>query len=228
MSDLQSTGTEKTGLPKKPTSPARNIIGLIVLVGVLAFGWFEYSAKSGFNRAVSALDARAQDEDKGLLTLKEAESLLGKEADGPGGDVMDGDYVFTKRTYTWPGLVRSYTLSAFFTKEKDTRLHHFETEGAKKEAEPRSEKIASPPQQSARSSPKGQTAKSDGKSKSSSTQPQPPIAPDSKTPLAGPGDQGSKDKPQPSVTPAPAGKPSAPGDKGSRDKPTASPLPAKP
>ena len=69
MSEPSSVGPEKTIPAKKPVSPARNIIGLIVLVGVLVFGWFEYSAKRGFNAAVTALEARTQDEDKGLMTV---------------------------------------------------------------------------------------------------------------------------------------------------------------
>ena len=53
MSELSSVGPEKTVPAKKPVSPARNLIGVIVLVGVLVYGGFEVSAKRSFNNAVS-------------------------------------------------------------------------------------------------------------------------------------------------------------------------------
>ena len=56
MSEENSAGTEKTGTPKKSVSPVRNVVGIVVLVVVLVVGWFEYSAKSGFNGAVTAVD----------------------------------------------------------------------------------------------------------------------------------------------------------------------------
>ena len=142
MSEPSSTDTSKTdspspgsdapkaAAPKKPISPARHLIGLVVLIAVLAVGWLEYSAKSGYNAAVNALRARADAEDKELMTVQEAESLLGKSPDGPASEVQDGGQTFTKKTYTWRGLIKSYPLTAFYTKQADSRLHHFETEGA--------------------------------------------------------------------------------------------------
>ena len=70
MSDLSSSDTGKPGSPKKRVSPARNLIGLVVLLAVLAVGWLEYSAKSKYNAAVKALEARSQDEEQGLLTVQ--------------------------------------------------------------------------------------------------------------------------------------------------------------
>ena len=55
MSEPSSPGPEKTGPPKKGVSPARNVIGVVVLAGVLVFGYFEYSAKSGYNAAMDRL-----------------------------------------------------------------------------------------------------------------------------------------------------------------------------
>jgi hypothetical protein len=147
MTDPSSTDTSKTdsstpsktaqpASTKKPISPARHGVGLVILIAVLAFGWLEYSAKRGFNRAVDALNERTKDEEKELLTVQEAESLLGKQPDGPATDAQDGGRVFSKRTYTWRGVLRSYPLIAFYTKEKDSRLHHYETEGAQLAAEP--------------------------------------------------------------------------------------------
>ena len=47
MSEPSSVGPEKTRPPKKPISPARNIVGLIILAAVLVVCWFEYSAVLG-------------------------------------------------------------------------------------------------------------------------------------------------------------------------------------
>jgi hypothetical protein len=131
MPDSSSTGPEKTSLPKKPISPARNMIGLIVLVVVVVIGYFEYSAYFGHKWAVAALNARALDEAKELMTIKEAETLLNKEADGPAEDFRDDVWSFDKKTYTWKGLLKQHTVTAYYTKEQDSRMHHFESEGSK-------------------------------------------------------------------------------------------------
>jgi hypothetical protein len=135
MSDPDSAATGKADSPKQPISPARNIIGIVVLIAVVAYGLLEYSAKSRYNGVVKALDARAQDEDKGLMTVQEAEGILGKSPDGPGTEVKETLGDFTKKTYTWRGLLKSYTLAAYYTKGKDPLLHHFESQGAKYEPE---------------------------------------------------------------------------------------------
>jgi hypothetical protein len=131
MSVPSSPGSATTGAPKKGVSPARNIIGLVVLLALAVVAWLEYSANFGYNGAVKALDARTQDEDKGLMEVQEAENLLGKSPDGPGIEVSDSGRAFTKKTYTWRALLRPKTLSAFYTKETTPHLHHYETEGAK-------------------------------------------------------------------------------------------------
>jgi hypothetical protein len=135
MSDMSSAGAEKTGSSKKKVSPARNAIGIVVLIAVVVFGWLQYSAKSGYNAAATALNGRIEDEDKGLLMVDEAERLIGKAPDGPGSDTEEGNRTFTKKTYSWPGVLKSYTLTAFYTKEANPYLHHFEA-GAKLAAEP--------------------------------------------------------------------------------------------
>ena len=131
MSVPSTTGSATTGAPKKGVSPARNIIGLVVLLALAAVAWLEYSAHFGYNGAVKALEARTQDEEKGLMDVQEAESLLGKSPDGPGIEVDDSGRIFTKKTYTWRALLRPKTLTAFYTKEATPHLHHFETQGAK-------------------------------------------------------------------------------------------------
>jgi len=136
MSDLSSSGTEKTGSPKKRVSPVRNVIGVVVLIAVLVAGWMQYSAKSGYNATVTALNERIKDEEKGLMSVQETEILLGKAPDGPGEDIKENNQSFTKKTYTWPGLLKSYTLTAFYTKGSQPGLHHFEPEGTKYTPEP--------------------------------------------------------------------------------------------
>jgi hypothetical protein len=130
MSDPGSTGTENPGSSPKKVSPARNIVGIVVLAAVIIAGFFQYSAVFAYNRAVKALDVRTQDEDKGLMEVPEVESLVGKSPDGPGDDFQDGTRTFTKTKYTWRGPLKSYTLTAYYTKGPGPCLHHFEPDGA--------------------------------------------------------------------------------------------------
>ena len=94
MSEFSSSATGKAGAPKKPVSPVRNIIGLVVLIAVCVVGWFQYSALAGYNAAVNELEARSQEEDKDLMTESEAETLLDKEPDDAGTDVQEGNFDF--------------------------------------------------------------------------------------------------------------------------------------
>ncbi len=131
MSDPSPSPTENTGSPNKKVSPARNLIGLIVLVVVLAVAGFQYAALIRYTVAVKALDARAVDDDKGLMTSQEADSLLGKAPDGPGSEFTEEGRNFTKKTYTWQGPLKSFTLTAFYTNGAAAFLHHFEAQGEK-------------------------------------------------------------------------------------------------
>jgi hypothetical protein len=132
MSDSSSSGPPVTSPPKKGVSPARNAVGIIALIAVLAVLYFEYSARSAFTNAMNALNARIGDEEKSLATVEEAEGLLGKQPNGPGVDVKGTDeQMYIQKTYTWPGVIRSYTLVAFYTKESKPGLHHVEPEGQK-------------------------------------------------------------------------------------------------
>jgi len=167
MSDPGSVGPEKTTSPKKPISPVRNIIGLIVLIAVIAVGWFQYSALLAFNAMESKLAARSEDEKADLMTVQEAEGLIGKTPDGPGTDFNDGSFNYTKKTYTWPGLLKSYTLTAYYTKEKESHLHHYETEGAKLAkppavAPPPPSKQGPPPKAAPRGAPQPAPKPADG------------------------------------------------------------------
>jgi hypothetical protein len=134
MSEPNSSAVGKAGAPKKPVSPVRNIVGIVVLIAVCVAGWFQYSALAGYNAAVNALETRSQEEGKDLMTESEAAELLKKEPDDAGSDFKEGNATYTKKTYTWRGL-KSYTVTAFYTKSKAPALHHFETSEKKYEAE---------------------------------------------------------------------------------------------
>jgi hypothetical protein len=187
MSVPSSPGSATTGAPKKGVSPARNIIGLVVLLALAAVVWLEYSAHFGYNGAVKALEGRTQDEEKGLMDVQEAESLLGKSPDGPGIEVEDNGRTFTKKTYTWRALLRPQTLTAFYTKEATPHLHHFETQGAKyvpeeNPARPVAEDTlkAAPDTTKSRSRTAGGTGKSRTRKAADTTKSETETAPDAK------------------------------------------------
>ena len=131
MSDPSPSPTETTGSPRKKVSPTRNLVGLIVLVVVLAVAGFQYAALIRYTAAVKALNARAVDDHKDLMTDQEADSLLGKAPDGPGSNFTEEGQNFIKKTYTWQGPLKSFTLTAFYTNGSAAYLHHFETQGEK-------------------------------------------------------------------------------------------------
>jgi hypothetical protein len=137
MSVPSSPSPEQTGPPKKSVSPVRHAVGVVVLIAVLAVLYFEYTARTAFSTAVGALNARIEDEEKNLATVQEAESMLGKQADGPATDAVFNNQTFATKTYTWRGLLKSYTLVAFYTKGADPGLHHIESEGAKLAEDPK-------------------------------------------------------------------------------------------
>jgi hypothetical protein len=182
MSVPSSPGSATTGAPKKGVSPARNIIGLVLLLALAVVAWLEYSANFGYNGAVKALEARTQDEEKGLMDVQEAETLLGKSPDGAGIDVEDNGRKFTKKTYTWRALLRPRTLAAFYTKEATPHLHHYETEGAKyvpEENPPRPAAV-----QTSKSAPG--TSESPTRTARGTTKPATEPAPDTKKPATEP------------------------------------------
>jgi hypothetical protein len=138
MSEEQSLAAPgEPGPPKKKgVSPARNAIGLVALIAVVVIGVIQYTAMARFNSAVNALNVRMEDENKDLVTQAEAEALIGKAPDDAGGDVLLGTATYTRKTYTWKALLKSYTLAAYYTRGTNPALHHIESEGAKYEPEP--------------------------------------------------------------------------------------------
>jgi hypothetical protein len=225
MSETAPVEPEKTVPAKKPISPARNIVGLIVLVAAVAVCVIEYSAYFGHRWAAAALKARVEEEEKDLMTVQEAEALLGKEADGPAVDFNEASYSFSKKTYTWRGLLKQHTVTAYYTKEKEPRLHHYETDGSKFDlpnpAPTTSKKKGSGGQGTKQASEKkgGDGAGSAGPAKAS---------PDSKAPPAAPTDKAATPKPAPAGGPPPTEKPAVPGDKESTPSQATDPPATKP
>jgi hypothetical protein len=224
MSDPGSTGTENSASSKKKVSPARNVVGIVVLVAVIIAGWFQYSAVFAYNRALKALDARNQDEEKGLLDVPEVENLVGKPADGPGSDFLEGTRTFTQTKYTWRGPLKSYSLTAYYTKGADPWLHHFEPDGTKYVTEP---VVVPPPLEAVATAPAPQ------KSKGKMRRPRASGAGQSKTKTAAagkaspPGPAAEAPKPAATADPAPV-KPAEPVAEAAKPPPvTTSPIPAK-
>jgi len=102
------------GTKKKATgvSPARNIVGVVVLVAVLVAGGLEVVARRQAMAASAKLETALAREEGDLLTQKEVEELIGKTADGPPTD----DGAEQQVTYTWRGIIRRYPIHAYFTR----------------------------------------------------------------------------------------------------------------
>ncbi len=182
-----ATGAGPAKPAKKGVSPTRQVIGVLALFGVLLFGGKQLAAIIGHNRAVWALDKRMQEEDKELMLEREVEDLIGRTPDNPGEEITQNQRTFTKKTYTWIGPLKVFTLTAYYTKEKNPGLHHFEPAGTTYEPDP----LPPPPVARQRPSPKAtEVAKSGGN---------PGVSPD-KTSVA------ASSAASAPVTPAPASK----------------------
>jgi hypothetical protein len=105
-------------------------MGVVLLVVLAGWATLEFTARNAYNAAVTAINDRIADEEKDTLTVDETEKILGKAPDDAGTSVREGPWDFTKKTYTWRGLAKSYTLTAYYTKQAPPSLHHVETEGA--------------------------------------------------------------------------------------------------
>ncbi len=235
MSDPSRSPAENTGSPQKKVSPTRKLIGLIVLGVVLAVAGFQYAALIRYTVAVKAMDARAVDDDRGLMTNQEADSLLGKAPDGPGSDFTEEGRNFTKKTYTWQGPLKSFTLTAVYTNGAAAFLHHFETQGEKYVPKWSSVKATGPIRISRGKGKgkkkRGSTAKGDAKTATVSGKATAPAAgsePSKATAAPAPAPAtaaGTADEPpKPTTNPAPAAaKPGAPRAEPSKDAPASEP-----
>ena len=219
MSEPGSVEPEKTVPAKKPISPARNIMGLVVLAAAVVVGVLEYSAYFGHRWAAAALKARVEDQEKDLMTLEEAETLLGKSADAPAVDDKDNPYGFSKKTYTWRGLLKQYSLTAYYTKEKQPHLTQYETGGDRIER-PAPTSTGAPVARkkgSGGAGTKGGSGKTGGKTGSA---PQAKVPTDSKTEKPATSDKPADSQPGATDKSA-APKPAPPGDAATKDQPVA-------
>src|SRR5882757_5549453 len=99
----------KLGLKKK-VSPARNAIGLVLLVAFSAVAYLEWDANRRSSAGIFKLNQALANEEGGLLSMEQVEGLLGRKPDGHG--VAEGREL--KATYTWRGVFRKYPLVAVY------------------------------------------------------------------------------------------------------------------
>jgi hypothetical protein len=111
----------KPGLKKK-VSPARNAIGLVLLVAFSAVAYKEWDANRRSNAAIFKLNQVLANNEDDLLTMEQVEGLLGRGPDGPG--VAEGREL--RVTYTWRGVFRKYPLVAVYTGRKQPALLRIE------------------------------------------------------------------------------------------------------
>jgi hypothetical protein len=122
-------GTKGRGTAKvKKVSPARNIVGAVLLVTFSGIAILEFYAKNGFNQAVAALERRLpKDSDARVIELPsrvEAEKILGRKADGP----LVNEGAEQRATYTWRGPVRKHMVTAYYTTDKAPSLVRISTD----------------------------------------------------------------------------------------------------
>ncbi|MDB5349766.1 MAG: hypothetical protein JWN86_1013 [Planctomycetota bacterium] len=128
MTTTDGTGANKA---KAKVSPARNVVGLVLLVVFGTTAIVETMANRGFNAAATALKKRLPEETSDsnavvaeLPTKEEAEKILGKSPDGP----LVKEDGMRKATYTWRGVIRKHVITAFYTDEAKPKLNKFATE----------------------------------------------------------------------------------------------------
>jgi hypothetical protein len=118
-------GAAPKGKAKKPISPARNAIGLVLLVAFSTVAFLEWDANRKANAAIQKLEKAVEGQEDGLLSMDEVQKMIGRAPDGPG-SMEKGE---KKVTYTWRGVIRRRVLTAFYTPEvKMPHLRHFSTE----------------------------------------------------------------------------------------------------
>jgi hypothetical protein len=108
--------------PKKKVSPARNAIGLVLLVAFSAVAYKEWDANRRSNAAIFKLNQVLANNEDDLLSMEQVEGLLGRGPDGPG--VAEGQE--KKVTYTWRGVFRKYPVVAVYTNKSRPALLRIE------------------------------------------------------------------------------------------------------
>jgi hypothetical protein len=103
---------------KKKVSPARNAIGVVLLVVLSAVAYLEWDANRRSAAGIAKLNQALAAEEGDLLSMEQVEELIGRKPDGPG--VPDGRDL--KFTYTWRGVFRKYPLIAIYTNKSKPAL----------------------------------------------------------------------------------------------------------
>lgn len=109
---------------KKAPSQVRSVVGLVLVIGLAAVAYLEYTANRGFNAAVVQLEKALDKEDAGLLSDRDVETMVGRSADGPGVKEASG----VKMSYTWQGVFRKHRLTAYYNNELPPHLLRISTE----------------------------------------------------------------------------------------------------
>ena len=97
--------------PGKKVSPARNAIGVVLLVAFSAVAYLEWDANRRSTAAIQKLNQALASNEDDLLSMEQVEGLLGRKPDGPG--VAEGHEL--RVTYSWRGVFRRYPLVAVYT-----------------------------------------------------------------------------------------------------------------
>jgi hypothetical protein len=95
---------------KKQVSPARDAIGLVLLVAFSAVAFLEWDANRRSNAGIAELNEALAKEEGDLLSMEGEEGLLGRGPDGPG--VPEGREL--RVTYTWMGVFRKCPVVAVY------------------------------------------------------------------------------------------------------------------
>jgi hypothetical protein len=107
---------------KKKVSPARNAIGLVLLIALSAVAYLEWDANRRSSAGIARLSQALAKEEGDLLSMEQVEALLGRGPDGPG--VAEGREM--KVRYTWRGVFRKYPLVAVYTNKNQPALLRIE------------------------------------------------------------------------------------------------------
>ncbi|MBX6316015.1 MAG: hypothetical protein IRY99_24345 [Isosphaeraceae bacterium] len=108
---------------KKRVSPARNAIGLSLLVVCATVAYLEWNANRQHGAAVRKLERYLDQEQDNMLSRDEVEKMIGRAADGP----ASNENLQQKVTYTWRGVIRKHVLTAYYTGDSKPRLIRIET-----------------------------------------------------------------------------------------------------
>jgi hypothetical protein len=107
---------------KKKVSPARNAIGLVLMVAFSAVAYLEWDANRRSSAGIARLNQALANEEGDLLSMEQVGGLLGRGPDGPG--VAEGQEM--KVTYAWRGVFRKYPLVAVYTNKSQPALLRIE------------------------------------------------------------------------------------------------------